>query len=133
LPQEAQLFVAYKDDHVAATQLVLGNGTILYDYLRAASPEFLSIRPNELLFNNIILWAKKTGYKEYSLGGGNSSSESDPLFKFKSSFSPFTKDFYLYKKVHNREAYIKRCVAEGKNPEDVKYEKADYFPEYKTA
>jgi hypothetical protein len=130
---EAHLFTAYTGEQVVASQLVIGNGIVLYDYLRAVYPEYLPSRPNELLLDQISEWAHGAGYKEYCLGGGNTSDEHDSLFRFKKSLSPLTRDFYLYKKVHNREVYERRCIAEGKNSTDLRFERADYFPEYRTA
>lgn len=131
-PEEAQLFTVYKGEEVAASSLVLGNGTILHDYLRAAYPQFMAMRPNDLVVDAIVEWAKSAGYEQYSLGGGHSTKEDDSLLGFKKSFSPTTKDFYVYKKVHNHEAYARRCKADGKNESEPLFEKADFFPEYKT-
>ncbi|HUO56387.1 MAG TPA: GNAT family N-acetyltransferase [Candidatus Paceibacterota bacterium] len=132
-PEEAQLFTVYKGPDAIASSIVLGNHVILHDYLRAADPEFLALRPNDLLVDEISAWARGAGYREYVLGGGNSNSQDDTLFKFKASFSPLTRDFYLYKKIHDREAYEARCLSEGKSSGELKYEQANYFPEYATS
>lgn len=131
-PNEAQLFVVYAGDEVAAASLVLGNGVILHDYLRAAYPQFAAMRPNDFVVDAIVEWAKEARYAQYSLGGGHSTHEDDSLLAFKRSFSPVTRDFYVYKKVHNREAYAVRCAAGDKQPQDLEFEQADFFPEYKT-
>jgi serine/alanine adding enzyme len=132
-PDEAQLFTVYQGSDVVASSLVLGNGKILHDYLRAAYPQFLSARPSDCVVDAIVAWAKGAGYEQYSLGGGHSTKEDDSLLGFKKSFSPTTKDFYVYKKIHNRAAYTARAVAEGKSPQDLVFEAADFFPEYKTS
>ncbi len=132
-PEEAQLFTTYLGEEVVASELVLGNGIVLHDYLRAAYPQHLSTRPNEFTVDQIIQWAKGAGYKEYSLGGGLTAAPDDSLFQYKKALSPLLRDYYLYKRVHNRDAYTKRCTAEGKDPATLKFESADFFPEYKTA
>lgn len=130
--EEVQLFVVYAGEEVAAASIVLGNGTILHDYLRAACSAFSNLRPSDFVVDAVIAWAKGAGYDQYSLGGGHSTAADDTLLAFKKSFSPLLKDFYVYKKVHDRDAYAKRCESEGKNPSELLYEKSEYFPEYKT-
>jgi CelD/BcsL family acetyltransferase involved in cellulose biosynthesis len=132
-PEEAQLFTVYAGEEVAASSLVLGNGKILHDYLRAAYPQYMAMRPSDFVVDAIVEWAKGAGYEQYSLGGGHSTKEDDSLLGFKKSFSPITKDFYVYKKVHNREAYATRAAAGGTAVPELKFESADFFPEYKTS
>ena len=131
-PHEAQLFTVYAGKNVAASSLVLGSGTILHDYLRGTYPQYLSMRPNDFVIDAIVSWAKDVGYREYSLQGGHAIAGDDSLFRFKKSFSPLTKDFYIYRRVHDKEAYTKRCIAEGKDPSSLQYETANPFPEYNT-
>ena len=59
-------------------------------------------------------------------GGGRSSSEEDNLYKFKKQFAKNTKfDFYLGKKIWNKEIYNKLC-------NEVKVSKdEEYFPAYR--
>lgn len=130
---EAQLFTLSVGDAVVTSELVLGKGDILHHYLRGAYPTYRHLRPNGFAVDAIVRWAKDAGYKEFNMGGGLTPSPMDPLFLFKKSLSPVLKDYYLYKKVLDKDAYIKRCVAEGKKQEELKFEQADFFPEYKTS
>ena len=130
-PEEAQLFTVYSGEQVAGSSLVLGNGKILHDYLRATDPAFSNMRPGDFVVDAIIEWAKGAGYEQYSLGGGHSSLPDDSLLGFKKSFSPLLKDFYIYKRVNDREAYAARAIWEGKKQEELLYEDADPFPEFK--
>jgi len=133
LPNEAQLFTVYLGETAVTSSIAVGNGMILHDYLRAADPEYLHMRPNDLVVDEIAAWAHGEGYSEYVLGGGNSTKDDDPQLRFKCAFSGSTKDFYIYKKVHDRDRYVRRCVEEGKSATDLHYGESDYFPEYKTA
>src|SRR3989344_3503864 len=127
---ELEIFrVEYQGETIAAT-LVLGKYGVLHDYLRGAVPQYVPLRPNDFMVDGIIAWAKKADYSQYSLCGGFSADPKDPLLNFKKSFSPLTKKFYLYKKVHNLEKYRQLCLSADKKEEELAYEQASFFPEY---
>ncbi|MBU1632525.1 MAG: GNAT family N-acetyltransferase [Nanoarchaeota archaeon] len=121
--------VEYKGE-VICSSVELGDYGILHDYLRGANPESLLKRPNDILINEIIHWAKERGYKYFMLGGGSSSDENDGIFRFKKSFSSTTADFYIYKKIHNLNKYQELCKQNKKDIKTLSFEKANYFPEY---
>ena len=121
--------VEYQEKTIAAT-IVLGKYKILHDYLRGSLTQYLFLRPNDIMIHNIINFAKDKGYDYYSLGGGASTNPDDPIFNFKKSFSPVTKKFYTYKKIHNLEKYLELCLLSGKKKDELVYEQASFFPEY---
>ena len=123
--ERAQIFLVEHEGRVICASLELAGYKILHDYLRGAESESLEMRPNDILIDEIIRWAKQQGYLFFSLGGGATASEDNGIFRFKKSFSSTTTNFYVYKKVHNREKYDK--LAKNKNP---LYEKSEVFPEY---
>ena len=60
--------------------------------------------------NNLILWyairkAKERGCKWFHFGGGTTGNEDDSLLKFKKEFSKTETEFWIGKRVHNREIY----------------------------
>lgn len=64
--------------------------------------------------NNYLLWKvacemHDMGVKEFHLGGGNSSSPENSLFKFKKVFSNNVKDFYIGKEIFNAPVYTDLC------------------------
>jgi hypothetical protein len=119
-----------KDGELICSSVELGNYGILHDYLRGADPKQLLLRPNDILIDEIIRWAKEYGYSYFILGGGASSNEEDGIFKFKKSFSSTTADFFIYKKIHNLNKYKQLCEQNGKGEDTLSFEKATYFPEY---
>jgi len=131
LGDNAQLFVAVYNDRIIAGSILIGMGDFAHDYLRAAIPEFLNIRPNNLLVYNKILWAKENYYKFFSLQGGQS--RSDGIFRFKLTFSESTLDFYTYAKVHNEKIYKILCEARDRfdRGSDKEIIETDYFPQYR--
>ena len=130
LRENIQLFTAYYHDQPISYALVIGQGDVLYDYLKPSKPEYLNLRSNDLMVDEIMIWAKKAGYKYYDLGGGLSDAEDDSLLKFKKGFSRLTKDFYMLKKIYNRPKYEDLCVKSGQEKSALIYESADFFPEY---
>ena len=69
------------------------------------------------MMHKVSLKFKELGVKNYLLGGGNN--PGDNLFKYKRSFSlNGVLDFYIGKKIHNKEVYGLVCKAwESKYPE----------------
>jgi hypothetical protein len=122
---EVYLFHVDYNGKVICSSMELGKYGILHDYLRGTDSKYLELRPNDFLLDTVINWAKQERFKYFSLGGGNTTKEDDSQYKFKKSFSTNTADFYVYKKIHNMEVYKQLC--KGK---DLKYESAQYFPEY---
>jgi serine/alanine adding enzyme len=127
---DMEIFRVELQGKTIATTLVLGKYGILHDYLRGSLGQYLSLRPNDFMIHNIISWAKEYGYSYYSLGGGHSTDPNDSLLKFKKSFSPDGKGFYIYKKIHNLEKYRQLFLVAGQKEDRLAYEKASFFPEY---
>jgi len=127
---EIKLFHVEYNGKIICSSIELGKYGILHDYLRGVDSEVLPLRPNDILLNEIIIWAKSAGYNYFSIGGGASSAVDDGIFRFKKSFSATLADFYVYKKIHNSEKYMELCNLKGKKQDDVQYEKAPFFPEY---
>jgi lipid II:glycine glycyltransferase (peptidoglycan interpeptide bridge formation enzyme) len=121
-------FVEYKNEIITAS-LELGKYGILHDYLRGTNPKFNSLRPTELLLDEIAKWSKKNGYNTLVLGGGRTNSEDDNLLRFKKKISPTIIDYFLYKKIHDLETYKMVCKIKGLN-NNLKFENASFFPEY---
>jgi len=62
--------------------------------------------------NNLVLWygiqkAKERGCKWFHFGGGTTGNEDDRLLHFKRTFSHETGEFWIGKRVHNKEVYAK--------------------------
>lgn len=76
----------------------------------------------------------ETAFRHYSalgtsfmhLGGGRQSSENDPLYKFKSKFSPMRAGFYVGGLIHDRDAYAR--LGGGTNDAILGYRNPDRHP-----
>ncbi|MBR9706175.1 GNAT family N-acetyltransferase [Candidatus Pacearchaeota archaeon] len=127
---EVRLFNVEYNGKVICSSIVLGIHNILHDYLRGVNSDYLHLRPNDILIDEIIKWAKSSNYQYFCLQGGVSSSDDDGIFRFKKSFSSTTSKFFTYRKIHNLDEYIKLCGINEKKQIDLKYENSKFFPEY---
>ncbi|MBS3055950.1 MAG: GNAT family N-acetyltransferase [Candidatus Aenigmarchaeota archaeon] len=109
LKDSATIFFAEHGGNVIVASLVLHKHGIAHDYLRGSDPEFLHMRPNNLIVKEIALWAKDNGNEIFDLGGGTSTDTNDPKLRFKSLFSKDRKRFFIYKKIHNKSVYDELC------------------------
>ena len=76
--------------------------------------------------NNLILWyairkAKERGCKWFHFGGGTTGEEDDSLLKFKKEFSKTEMEFWIGKRVHNKQIY-NEVVRQWKEMFPEKYE-----------
>lgn len=124
------LFLAKSEEKTIVSSLLLHKFDIAYDYLRGADSNYLDIRPNNLLVYEIILWAKKQGYKYFVMGGGYK--ENDSIFRFKSLFSKKTKSFYRYSFIHNNKKYKDLCSLRNKHEKLGSVKEPDFFPYYRS-
>ncbi len=122
------LFHAYYQDSIIASALQFHSGPFVQGHLAGALYEMRHLRPTNLLYHQIALWAKKRGFRIYHLGGGLK--PHDNLFKFKASFSPIRMNYYIGKVIHNHELYKSltdlKSDFDGDNLLDE-----PYFPEYR--
>lgn len=97
-------------------------GDIVQYHLGGTDPEFYHLSPTKLMFDQVRKDACNEGKKYLVLGGGVGASE-DSLFRFKSSFSKTTADFYVIKKILNQDIYDGLSL----NVMD----KSGFFPKYR--
>lgn len=132
LSGNSTLFIAEYDGKVIAASLFIYKYGFVHYYLSASDPDFNKLCPVNLIIHEAILWAKENGNRILELGGGYSLNDS--LYKFKSSFSKDSIDFYTYTKIHNEHIYKLLCDARDEydringNPENIR---SGFFPAYR--
>lgn len=94
-----------KEKSIIASAIFMKYGDYFHYHLSGSIEEYLKFAPNNLLLWEAIKLACKSGSKWFHFGGGLSDSLDDNLFKFKSSFSKDTADFYIGKRIHNYNIY----------------------------
>lgn len=117
--------VIYDNKTIAAGLYFICN-KILHVHLSGTMIDYLHLSPAYILRYAITTWGKEHGYEMIHHGGGRSSSEEDNLYKFKKQFAKNTKfDFYLGKKVWNKEIYDRLCEKVNVSKDE------EFFPAYR--
>lgn len=112
-----------------SSELVLEGEQYLYSSLGGTMSNAFSMRPNDLLKHEIVLYGIRTGRSAFVLGGGYA--ENDGILRYKRSFAPTgLVTFYTAKMVGDRSRYAQLCAAHaGEAGETAR--RSDYFPEYR--
>jgi lipid II:glycine glycyltransferase (peptidoglycan interpeptide bridge formation enzyme) len=117
--------VTYKGD-TCAVWITLKGGNLAYTWLSGVKTKYLNSNANNLLIYRSILKLKQEGFNYLIMGGGKSTMR-DSLFDFKAGFSPLTKQFYVYKKIHLQQEYNR--LIELQNYKGMSG--AEFFPAYR--
>lgn len=104
---------AIKDDVPISCELDLFCGKMCYGFLGGTLAEYFRLRPNDILKDELLLTLKKMGSSYYCMGGGIKIG--DNLYQYKKNFCKDKDyDFYIGKKIHNKEVYDNICKAWAK-------------------
>ncbi|MCA1012694.1 lipid II:glycine glycyltransferase FemX [Halobacillus halophilus] len=99
-----RLLIAKHNNNVIAGALVLLGKKAAHYHLGASLTEHLSLRANNLLFDEMIQYCQKEQAEILHLGGGTS--KDDGLFRFKSSFTNNNHyNFFIGKHIINPKVY----------------------------
>lgn len=110
LSSKAVYFFTTKDAIAISCELVLFKGNTAYSFLGGTLADYFPFRPNDLLKHGIIMKLKNMGLRYYCIGGGIKID--DGIFRYKKSFAKNkVYDFYIGKRIHNKEIYDKVCAA----------------------
>ena len=101
-------------------------GKYLHAHLSGTLSEYLDLSPAYILKYALALWGHENGYQVIHYGGGSSRSPENGLYKFKKDFGRTTEfDFYITKKIWNKEQYLQINKVMGANME------TEFFPAYR--
>jgi len=101
------LLVAEKDQIWLAASLFLKGPKWVHYHLSASDLDKRLPGSTNLILYTCAKLAKNEGLDLLHLGGGRpGGSENDPLLKFKKSMATDSHDFYIGKRIHNREVYV---------------------------
>jgi serine/alanine adding enzyme len=127
------LFNAFYDNKIIASLIVLYANDFAHAHLSCADAENLNLAPYNILFYEVALWGKKEGFKYFILGGGTTSEADDSLLRFKKRFSKNYFDFYVGKKIHNKEIYELLCQKKLQHEKDKQLAivNENFFPFYR--
>lgn len=125
---KTQLVFAKLDGvRIAAVLFVFCKNIIQY-HLAGTRVEHMKLTPMKLLLDELRLYGTEKGYKTMHLGGGLSSSEEDPLYRFKKGFSKIHCQFNTFKYIIDVDRYDQLSEALISDSEKLK---SNYFPLYR--
>lgn len=117
------------ENEIMASELYFTKGKILHAHLLGSNDKLLELNAGSLLEATAAEWGKKNGFKYIHHGGGRTSDPEDSLFKYKKKFGKNTEfDFYVGKKIWNREIYDKLVDAKNLSEEE---KNSEFFPLYR--
>lgn len=98
-------FVVFYNEIPIASSICITSENYSHYHLGASYSQHLDLRPNNILFSEMIKIAKEKEYELLHLGGGNSEKFDDSLLRYKKHFSKNISDFYIGKRIHNQSVY----------------------------
>lgn len=114
------------EDKIIASEMYFVSDGLIHAHLLGILDEYLYLSAGCMLEYATVLWGKENGYDYIHHGGGRTSDEDDTLFKYKKKFGKNTEfDFYVGKKIWNKNIYYKLCKANNVDPN------IDFFPAYR--
>ncbi len=115
------------DNKIINFGLCLLSDEVIYAHVSGTDREYMKYSPSDLDYADTINWGCENGYKYFLLGGGTTSSEDDSLYNYKKSFANTEFDFYIGKKIWNKEDYD--YIVSVSNQYVNK--NRDFFPQYR--
>lgn len=118
------LCLAMLDGKVIAGSMFMFSDDYAHYHLSARDREY-----SRYAANNLILWyaiqkARERGCKWFHFGGGTTGEEDDSLLKFKKEFSKSLCEFWIGKRIHNKEVYDSIVEQwETKHPDSYEHNK----------
>jgi len=128
----------YRGEIIAGGLFTVCNGIMQY-HLGAVKSEYVTFSPLKQIVDEARLRGGNKGIRALHLGGGYGGEE-NPLFAFKSRFSPLRKEFRVWKFCTNEEAYTQliemqkelQSGTENKVENDTEtFSERSYFPLYR--
>ena len=105
LSHNHKLILAKIDGELICAMILMLYGKYAHYHLSGRLREFSNRGVNNLLLDEAIKIAKKSGCTLFHFGGGNTNLQNDSLLKFKSNFSKDKRTFRIGKKIHNKQVY----------------------------
>lgn len=105
LEDNSYMVLCFSEQGVEAASLFMIYGMYAHYHL---SGRYSSCKHNfatNMILDKAVKFALESGCSTMHLGGGRSAASDDSLFKFKQNISSETRDFYIGKKVHDKQLF----------------------------
>ncbi len=106
------------NEKIISSAIFMMNGSFGHYHLSGSDRDYSSLGANNFLLWSAAIELKQHDINWFHLGGGSNSNIDNSLYRFKRSFSPNEKDFYIGKWIFNQSIYDEICKEwEESNPE----------------
>lgn len=102
---ELVLFAVYQQNEMVAAAMGLVHEKMAFYHLGASTLEASRLGAGNLALFSMASALIDRGVECFSVGGGRTTADDDPLFRFKKSNATSVDEFYIGKRVINQEAY----------------------------
>jgi Acetyltransferase (GNAT) domain len=128
LPGQFAFFHAFHEGALVSTELLLRSAENIYSFLGGTDERAYSVRPNDVLKWEIVLWAKEQGKRRYVLGGGLE--PEDAIFRYKLAVAPSGRvPFLVGRRVLQPESYERLVRVRTEDP--AWSPQPGFFPAYR--
>ena len=118
----------WRGDSIVSSELALVSDRSVYSFMGGTLAHAFPDRPNDLLKDELIRWARERGCEAFILGGG--SSGEDGIFRYKQSFAPSgVRPLMVGRWVIDPDAYAALVAARAGRGASAK---PGYFPAYRS-
>lgn len=132
LGEHGALVCTTLDGNVLSAAICIGYGGFGTVHLAGSGPEYYQLSPCGLLFHQTQLSAREHGCRYLHFGGGRGAREDDPLFRFKSGFSPSRFDCFAGKWILDPSRYAGLAASREKDAACSGLTlRQDFFPAYR--
>lgn len=123
-------FHALYAGQIVSTELVLVSQRNVYSFLGGTDEAAFSLRPNDLLKFEIMLWAQSMEKSNFVLGGGYQ--DGDGIYRYKASFAPGGgRCFRIGRRILMPETYTSLVECRRALEGEMWQPKPGYFPAYR--
>lgn len=121
----ANIYTVYLDQTPISSTIVIYNGNSAHYHLSGTLSDYMTYGANNLVLYEAAKNLCEKGYKSFHLGGGYGG-DTSPLLMFKKSFNKNGElDFYIGKRIYNKDKYDELCKIVNVSKEEA------FFPAYR--
>ncbi|MCL2349537.1 MAG: GNAT family N-acetyltransferase, partial [Planctomycetaceae bacterium] len=121
---------AFHEGSIVSSVMFMHHQGFMHYHFSVTHPDYYTLACNNLITAEAAHWGKAHGKQFLHLGGGFTTSEDDPLLRFKKTFAKNgLHDFWVGRRIYNHDIYHELVELAQKNKDEPL--KTDYFPLYR--
>ncbi|MFZ2958326.1 MAG: GNAT family N-acetyltransferase [Candidatus Ozemobacteraceae bacterium] len=131
-PINARLFGVFDREHMVAGAVIISGVNMFHYHLGASDPAFLGMRPNNLLFYDMLFLLVGEGtHSMLHLGGGDDESPDNALLRFKRSLGGVESIYFTGGRIFLQTCYDELCQEAIKRRPDLAVRQGKFLKLYR--